>query len=247
MTQIDYRAPDASNPFIRRLERFAVLSDEDRTTLAKISAEPRLIGARTDLIREGDDPDGALLVMEGMACRYKQRAGGQRHIVAYLLPGDLVNLDVVLLKKMDHTISTMSACKVVRLAPKTITDILEHHPAIVLALRTSTLVDEAILRAWLVSIGCRSAVERIAHLFCELLLRLQAVGLVSNNSYDLPITQMDLADTLGLSSVHMNRSLQELRRMGLIELTNRRLTILDMPQLKAIAEFNAYYLQLEKQ
>jgi len=122
--------------------------------------------------------------------------------------------------------------------------ILEWHPAVARSLRISTLVDEATLREWLLNVGRRTAVERIAHLFCELLLRLQAVGLVSENSVALPLTQVDLADTTGLSTVHVNRALQELRRQGLIELTRGRLTILNQPRLRALAEFKANYLHL---
>jgi CRP-like cAMP-binding protein len=134
---------------------------------------------------------------------------------------------------------------VVRLTPQTVADILENYPAVARALRMGTLVDEATLREWLLNVGCRSALERIAHLFCELLLRLRAVGLASENSYELPLTQADLGDTTGLSNVHVNRTLQELRRQGLIELRGRRLTILNLPRLRAIAEFKPNYLHLE--
>jgi CRP-like cAMP-binding protein len=172
------------------------------------------------------------------------RANGQRQIMAYLLPGDLCDLDVALLEEMDHTITTFSACKVVRIAPETVANLLQHHPAVARALRMGTLVDEATLREWLLNVGCRSAVERIAHLFCEVFLRLQAVGLATEDSYALPLTQAELGDTTGLSNVHVNRTLQELRRQGLIELRGGRLKILNLPRLRAIAEFKANYLHL---
>lgn len=244
MARIDPWGAITPNPFVRKLEGFTALPDADRTMLERISTEARLFSPRTDLIREGEHPEHVLLVMDGMVCRHKLRTGGQRQIMAYLLPGDLGDLDVTLLKKMDHTITTMSACKVVRLAPQTLADILNQHPAIARALRMSTLVDEATLREWLVNIGSRSAMERIAHFFCELLVRFEAVGLAIQHSYALPLTQADLADTMGLSSVHMNRSLQELRRQGLIELKGGRLSILDLPRLRALAEFKDNYLHL---
>lgn len=233
-----------SNPLVRKLEGFGLLSDADRAVLEKISANAQLIGQRVDMIREGDTPDGVILIMEGIACRQKHRANGARQITAYLLPGDACDLDVALLTQMDHTITTLSACRVVRLPLDFVKRLTDEHPAIARSLRLSSLVDEATLREWLVNVGCRSAVERIAHLFCELLIRLQVVGFASEDSYEFPVTQLDLADTVGLSNVHVNRSLQELRRQGVIELKGRTLKILDVQRLKSIAEFNANYLHL---
>ncbi|TXN72026.1 helix-turn-helix domain-containing protein [Methylobacterium sp. WL6] len=232
------------NPLVRKLEGFAPLSDADKAVLERISAPARIVPSQTDLAREGDAPEGVILILEGMACRHKVRANGSRQITAYLVPGDLCDLDVGLLDTMDHAITTLSACRVVRITPAMITEVVEHHPQIARALRMSTLVDEATLREWLVNVGCRSALERVAHLFCELQVRMQVVGLSEAYSYDLPLTQVDLADTTGLSSVHLNRTLQELRRQGLITLRQRRLTILDLPRLKALAEFKANYLHL---
>jgi CRP-like cAMP-binding protein len=238
------QAGDASNPFIRKLEGFTALTDEDRAMLAQVSAHPRVVPPHTDLVREGDAPDGVFLVMSGIACRHKLRASGARQIMAYLMPGDLCDLDVALLDTMDHTITTLSACTIVRISPETASDLLENHPRVARSLRLTRLVDEATLREWLVNVGCRSAIERIAHLFCELLLRLRAVGLAGEDSYELPITQADLGDTTGLSNVHVNRVLQDLRRQGLIELRGKRLKILNLPRLKAMAEFKANYLHL---
>lgn len=231
-----------ANPLVRKLEAFRPLSEAERTTLERVSAQGTVVGPRIDLIREGDAPDGVIVVMEGIACRQKHRANGSRQITAFLVPGDTCDLDVGLLTRMDHTVTTLSICRVVRLSGDVVTRLLEEHPAIAKALRTSTLVDEATLREWLVNVGCRSAIERIAHLLCELLVRLQIVGFASEDSYELPVTQLDLADTVGLSNVHVNRSLQELRRQGVIELKGRSLRILDHQRLRTIAEFNARYL-----
>ncbi|MER2269793.1 helix-turn-helix domain-containing protein [Methylobacterium oxalidis] len=238
-----HRTTGTSNPFARKLEGFVALTDADRALLEQISASPRIVQPHTDLVREGDKPDGVFLIMGGFACRHKLRASGARQIMAYLLPGDLCDLDVALLDTMDHTLTTLSVCRVVHIAPETVAQLMEH-PQIARALRMSTLVDEATLREWLVNVGRRSADERIAHLFCELLLRLQAVGLATENSYELPLTQVDLADTTGLTNVHVNRTLQSLRRQGLIELQGRRLTILNPPRLRALAEFKPNYLHL---
>ena len=232
------------NPLILKLESLAALSDDDRAVLERISAKPRLVPAGTDLIREGDKPDGVYLILDGIACRYKLRASGTRQIMAYLVPGDYCDLDVALLNAMDHAIGTLSACQVVRIDLATIQGLLQSHPGITRAMRLATLVDEATLREWLVNVGRRSAEERIAHLMCELRLRLRAVGRTEGDSYTFPVTQIDLADTTGQTPVHVNRILRSLRQQGLIELSRRQLQILDLPRLEALAEFRPNYLHL---
>lgn len=234
----------AGNPLILKLESLATLSADDRAVLERISAEPHLVPAGTDLIREGDKPDGVYLILGGIACRYKRRASGARQIMAYLVPGDYCDLDVALLRAMDHSIGTLSACHVVRISLDTIQNLLRDHPGITHALRLTTLVDEATLREWLVNVGRRAADERIAHLMCELLLRLRAVGQTAGDGYALPITQEDLADTTGLTSVHVNRTLGSLKQRGLIALSGGMLQIVDLAGLEALAEFKPNYLHL---
>ena len=234
----------ARSPLIRKLERFASLSEADRAVLEGIGTHIENVPAHWDLVNEGDRPRGIFLVLEGMAYRYKMRANGARQIPAYLVPGDMGDLDVALLDRMDHSVCTFSPCRVAWIKPEGLADIQLNHPAIARAMRISTLVDEATLREWLLNVGRRSSKERLAHLFSELLLRLQVVGLATENSYALPMGQAELADTTGMSSVHVHRSMMELRREGLIALTGRTLTILDVPALKALAEFEANYLHL---
>lgn len=238
------REPPKSSPLVRKLASLAVLSHDDRAVLDRIGERATAVAPRTDLIREGDTPNGVYLITEGMACRYKTRRNGARQIMAYLIPGDFCDLDVAFLREMDHAIGTLSACRVVRIDLATIRDLVDNHPTIARALRMATLVDEATLREWLLNLGVRSADERVAHLFCELLLRFQAVGLATRDSYPFPIRQADLADTTGLSTVHVNRTLQSLRRQGLIALSGTSLTILDLPRLRGLAEFKANYLHL---
>ena len=232
-----------TDPLTRKLENFALLSSDDRRFLAEIARPGHRLHARTDIIREGDKPDDVHLVLEGFACRYKILPDGKRHIMAYLVPGDLCDMHVFILKEMDHNIGTLSACRVVDIPRNRILEMLER-PAIAQALWWSALVDEATLREWLVNIGRRPAEQRIAHLLCELLMRLQTVGLSNNNRYELPITQADIAETMGLTLVHVNRVLQRLRRSGLITLASRQLVINDAQALKEFGEFNPNYLHL---
>ena len=230
---------------IRKLESFLELTDEDRGALNALVPRFRQVGPRTDLIQEGDAPEFVYLILDGYACRYKVLPDGQRQIMAYLLPGDFCDLNVFILDQMDHSIATISPCQVVEIPRQSIETVMADRPRINQALWGCALVDEAVLREWLVNVGGRPANQRISHLLCELLLRLEAVGRVTGNSYDFPFTQADIADTMGLSNVHVNRTIQELRAMGLIELKRRSLTILDVDRLKAYCGFNPNYLHLK--
>ncbi|AMB46714.1 Crp/Fnr family transcriptional regulator [Methylobacterium sp. AMS5] len=233
-----------SGPLLRKLQGFGKLEEADTAALAIVEAGTRLIPAGTDLICEGDRPEGMIAVTEGFACRYKLRANGARQIAAYLIPGDICDFDTSVLNRIDHTIGTLSGCRVARIGPEAGRE-LRQRPALARSLRKVALVEEATLREWLMNIGRRSAVERLAHLLCELLVRLRAVGLASGNSFDLPITQIDLADTTGMTSVHVNRSLGELKRAGLIERKGKRVTLCDLPRLVELAEFRSNYLNWE--
>lgn len=234
-----------ASPFIQKLERRFSLSEAERRALLQASTKVRLIPGHEDLIREGDDPDHVHLIQKGFACRYKILPDGGRSIMAYLVPGDFCDLHVSVLGAMDHSIATLNSCEVVQIPRETVADLTASYPTLNRALQWAGLVDEAILRTWLVSMGRRSADKQVAHLFCELLMRLEAVGLVTGNTYTLPITQAELADTLGLTSVHVNRVLRELRQQNLIVLQRRELSIPDVKRLKVFADFNPSYLHLE--
>lgn len=229
--------------FTRKLEQFAPLGDEDRRLLDAVTSRPRRVGARTDLIREGERPDDVHLILDGFACRYKLLPEGQRQIVAYLVPGDFCDLHVFILSEMDHCIGTLSPCTVVDIPREAVLRLTER-PAIGRALWWATLVDEAIPRERVVDLGRRPAEQRVAHLLCELLLRLRAVGLADGDAYELPVTQTELADGLGLSNVHVNRVLQALRGQGLVTLDGKAVTIPDPDGLMALGGFNPNYVHL---
>ncbi|MDB5645475.1 Crp/Fnr family transcriptional regulator [Methylobacterium sp.] len=232
------------NPLVRRLEGFAPLSQADRTLLLSHCANARSYPAQTDLARDREEPDGILVVLEGFACWHQYRQTGARQITAYLVPGDLCEWDTALIGRTDHAVSTISPCRIARISREALRNSYGAQTGLAKALRMSSLVYEATLREWVVNVGCRTALERIAHLFCELHVRLDAVGLASGLGFDLPLTQGDLAVTVGLSNVHVNRSLQALRRDRFIDLRGRRLTILDWAGLSNLAEFNPGYLRL---
>jgi len=234
------------NPFIAKLEHGAELREEDRQRLRMLVSDPKEIGPRLDLIQEGDRPEDVHLVLEGFACRYKLLPDGGRQIMAYLVPGDLCDLHVAILGEMDHGIATLSACQIVHIPRKSVEELTEKHGRINRALWWASLVDEAILREWLVNMGRRPADKQLAHLLCELLVRLQSVGRASKNSYEFPVTQAELADTLGITTVHVNRMLKQLRDDGQITLKGRHMTIDDVDGLKEFAGFNPNYLHLSR-
>ena len=232
-----------ANMLIRKLESFSPLAPNDRGLIDSIIGNPRLVGPHEDLIREGEAPEHVLLITSGFAYRFKLLPDGTRQIFAYLLPGDLCDLHVFILDEMDHSIGTLSDCMVVDIARKDVLRLLER-PAIARALWWATLVDEGILREALVNMGRRKAEERVAHFLCELLVRLETVGLVSNNAFELPITQTALSDTMSLSTVHINRVLQHLRGRNLITFGGGNVGVLDVEGLKAFSGFDPNYLHL---
>jgi CRP-like cAMP-binding protein len=206
-----------------------------------VQARPAFLPGH-DIVREGDTPDAIHLVLDGFACRYKLLPNGRRQIIAHFIPGDFCNLRAFILSEMDHSVATMSAVTLATVKRKTLLRLTDEYPRITQALWWSAMVDEAITREWIVNVGSRTATERVAHLICEHFLRMQAVGLASENNVQLPITQTELGDTLGLSTVHVNRTLQQLRADGLIALRGKTLSILDLRRLQDVALFNANYL-----
>lgn len=242
----DYGLRPDANPVINKLGRFVPLNDEERQALRKLSRNARHYTRGTDLVSEGDEPVAVNLLLEGWAYRYKSMTDGSRQIMAYLLPGDLCDVQIFLFEEMDHSIGLLSDALVAKIPATEMLDLMDRYPRIERALLWGTLVDEATLREWLLNVGQRSALQRLAHLFCELCVRLRVVKLVEeNNTFILPLTQAELADTTGMTTVHVNRSLQRLRRDGLIVLQGTELTIVNFERLASVADFNPIYLHTD--
>lgn len=234
------------SPLARKLVCLAGLDDHHARLVDRlIPGQTLRVRKGADIIGDGETPRHVHLVLSGLACRYKLLADGRRQITAYLIPGDLCDLHVFILSRMDHAIMALAATEVVRVPRESVEELLSY-PAIATALFKCTLVDEAVLRQWIVNTGRRGAREAIAHLFCELHLRMQAVGLASGGDVDLPVTQSELGDTVGLTPVHVNRSLQDMRERGLISMQGGHLTILDMAGLRALAGFEHDYLHFDE-
>jgi CRP-like cAMP-binding protein len=236
------------SPLVRKLEQFVRLSSADRAFLTRAASERlRKFGARVDVVREGERPKDVQLVVSGWACRYKQLEDGRRQVVSVFLPGDICDLNVFILREMDHSIGSITDVTIADLSREFFEEISTGYPRIVTALWWESLVDAAIQREWTLNLGQRTALERMAHLLCELFFRLRLAGLTSGDSCDFPLTQADLADASGLSKVHVNRTLQELRSANLIVLKGRTLVVPDLRRLMEAGLFNANYLHMERE
>ena len=233
------------NPLVSKLQTVANLPEEDLKALDDLCGDAREVGARRHIIREGDRPDHVHLVVEGWAARYKLLPDGSRQITALLIPGYFCDLHVTILGEMDHSIAALTKAKVAYI-PRPTMDALTERPALAKAFWWATLVDEAVLRAWIVNVGRRDAYEAIGHLMCELYVRMRNVGLAADHSFELPLTQEEFADALGLTPVHVNRILQRMRSEDLIVLKRGALQILDYGRLEAASGFNPNYLHTER-
>ena len=230
------------NAFVRKLSGLADLTEGDVGTLIASTSQVRQFAARRDLIREGDRPGPVFVVLSGWACRYKILPSGSRQVTSFMLPGDSCDLHIGILDEMDHSIQTITKASIATIPRAVMEDMLDRSPAIGRALYAAQLIDEATLRAWIVSMGRRSSLERVAHLMCELYLRLQGLTGMVSTSVELPVSQLLLADALGMTPVHINRVLRGLREAGVMEISRRSLRITDPAGLVQVAGFDENYL-----
>ncbi|PAX09131.1 cyclic nucleotide-binding protein [Sphingomonas lenta] len=239
---------NADNVLAQKLSYFTRLSP-DETAAVDQAADglTRALPAKRDLIREGDPPHAVFLITAGWACRYKTLADGRRQIVAFLLPGDLCDVNNHVLRAMDHAIGALTPIQYVEIGHDRLSTLAQGSSRIGQALWWRMLVNVAVQREWTLNNGQRSALERIGHLFCELYYRLRCVGLTSGTGYAFPLTQNDLAEATGLTPVHVNRTLQEMRATGLIVLKERMLDIPDLELLEDTVLFNPDYLHLQEE
>jgi len=231
-----------ANRFVQKLEGLTTLSAADVAVLERVTAHPRDYAAKQDMIREGDRPGPVFIVLDGWACRYKILPSGTRQIMAFLLPGDACDLHIGMLTEMDHSLQAITPAKVALIPGDDMASMLDQHPRIANAMYKSQLIDEGTLRAWIVSMGRRSSIERVAHLMCELYLRsIAAIG-TPHGEVALPISQIIFADALGMTPVHINRILRELREAGAMAFSRGSLRVIDPIKLVHIAGFDENYL-----
>jgi CRP-like cAMP-binding protein len=231
---------------IRKLESIATLSNEERQAIENLPVRIHHLNARQDIVRDGDKPSHCCLVLEGWTYRYKLLSEGKRQIFSFHVPGDIPDLQSLHIHTMDHSLATVTKATVAFIPHESMRELAARFPGIASIFWRDTLIDAAIFREWMIGMGRRSAYERIAHLFCEMYLKLQAVGLAEDYRCPMPITQVDLADALGLTSVHVNRVLKDMRGEALLTLRSNTLVIEAWDELLRVSEFDPQYLQLEK-
>jgi CRP-like cAMP-binding protein len=235
------------NPLTRKLESIFKLTDGERQAISNLPMQVTTIKGDQDIVREGDRPSRCCLILSGFACTYKVTAEGKRQIVAFIITGDIPDLHSLHLKQLDTSVGTISPCKVGFIPHEALWSLCKEHPRIAAAFWRETLVDASIFREWMLNVGRREAYQRAAHILCELITRLRAIGLAQDHSYELPITQAEFADALGLTTVHVNRVFQKLRADGIIVMKGTQLNIPDWEKLKEAGDFDPAYLHLEIQ
>jgi CRP-like cAMP-binding protein len=233
-------------PFIRRLESEFKFSDEEQLALRALPVREADIKADQEIVREGEQPTRVCFVISGMACSYKVVSAHKRQIFNFYLVGDAPDLLSLHLDLLDMTIATIVPSRIGFIHHDPVRAMCIKYPRIAAALWRHTLIEGAIFRAWMANIGQRTARSRIAHLYCEIFRRTEALGMVQKNSMEFPITQAEIGDALGLSYVHVNRVVQELRDDGLVVTKKGKMHILDWKRLQAEAEFEPDYLHLAK-
>ena len=231
---------------VRKLQASNRLNDDDIAAIERLPITVKHVAAHESIIREGEKTEQCCLLLDGFACRSKTTDEGKRQILSIHIAGDMPDLQSLHLEIMDHDITTLSKCAVGFASHQSIRDLTHERPRVADALWRETLVDASVFREWIVNVGRRSASKRMAHLIAELRARLSVLGLSTADTFELPMTQIDLADALGLTPVHVNRVVQELRRSGLIKLSKHVVSLADAERLMQLGDFDNTYLHQEE-
>lgn len=225
-----------------RLEAIGTVTQADKAALAALPAKMQALPKGAQIVADGDVSVSCCLVVEGYLFRSKVLPNGNRQIFSLHTAGDIPDLQSLYLNKMDHTLAAMSDCVIARIPHGAVDAALERSPSLVGLLWRDTLIDAAAFRAWMLMLGQADATSRMAHLFCELYTRAAMADLTRENQFVLPLTQTDLSDILGISVVHANRTLQDLRGRGLLDFDQHLVSILDWEELRRVGQFDPSYL-----
>lgn len=238
--------PPSIEKHLQKLRARGNVSAEEEQVIFELISHSIEVPAHRTFIQAGRELNESTLLLDGWMARAKDLQSGQRQLVELQLPGDFVDLHGFTLKRLDHDIVTVTQCLIAVVPHERLRRMTERYPYLTRLYWLMTNIDAAIQREWTLSLGRRTAIQRVAQLFCELRLRLEVTGDVEENSYDFPFTQTELGEFVGLTPVHVNRTVQELRRRGLLELERRRAKVLDVDKIESVAEFDPCYLNLER-
>jgi CRP-like cAMP-binding protein len=230
----------------KKLKLRSAISAEDERLIRGLISETRRVGPDQVIVRAGEELHHSLLLLDGWLVRLKDLPSGERQVLEIHVAGDFADLHGFTLKRLDHDVVTVSESVIGLVPHERLTEMTREHPHLTRVYWLMTNIDAAITRELALSLGQRSAISRMAHLFCELHVRLGIAGKADRDSFEFPLTQRELSECLGLTVVHVNRTLQELRRRQVVETANKTITILDKAVLHALAEFDPSYLQLQQ-
>ena len=233
--------------FVNKLAARAGMSADEQAKLTDAIDRVVAVKARTDLVRQGDRPQQVYLLIDGFAASYKLGSAGERQILRLHLPEEGLDFHLAMLGVADHSIVTLSNCRGARIPRLALTELLATCPGVARGFWMETLIDGAMGREWMLNIGRRDTYARVAHLFCEISVRMKALGRCNDGRFEFPITQIELADAMSVTPVHMNRTIQALRGDGLLSMSGYNVTIHDWDLLATAADFDPAYLYLEPQ
>jgi CRP-like cAMP-binding protein len=237
-------SPTEDHPLVRKLKSTTELAEDEVAALLRLPLAIVDIRANQDIVRQGDRPSRSALLIEGLAWTYSLTRKGKAQVMAVHVPGAIPDLQSLHLTVMDCNLGTITPCRFGFIEHSALRAICAQFPGVSHALWRETLIEAAIYRQWMVGLGQQVAYSRMAHFFCEHMVRMRAVGLAVENTCSLPMSQSRLGEILGLTAVHVNRTLQELRHDKLLSFEKGQLVIFDWPRLTKAGDFDSYYLQL---
>jgi CRP-like cAMP-binding protein len=238
--------PQTLLPMVRKLSLWMQLDKDDEDAVLRLPHKVKTLGAHNYIVRDGEKPTHCCLLLSGFAFRHKVSGDGGRQIISIHMKGDVVDLQNSLLRTSDHNVQALTNIEVAFIPVEAVQKLAFDRPTVGRAMWYETLVDASIFREWTLNVGRRDSLTRTAHLLCEFALRLETAGLGEQCAYELPMTQEQLADALGLTSVHVNRTLKALTAEGLIERSKRSVKIADWKRLAAVGDFDSNYLHLDQ-
>ena len=240
----------SSDPFdllLRKFETHCVLTAADHAAIWALPVKVRQLEASSYIVREGERPESCIVLLTGFAYRHKLTGDGGRQIVSIHMPGDPLDFQNLYIDEADHNVQALTRVDAAFLNKTDVQDLVVTHPNIARAVSICSLIDCSIFREWILNVGRRDSRTALAHLLCEFAARLDALGLAENYGYELPMTQEQLGDALGLTSVHVNRTMKALEAEGLIERNNRRVSFPRWKELIDVGDFSTRYLHLKPQ